>query len=155
MLAKSQMSRTNKFYPLRRRWWSCGSMPNEKTCDIATEYIEKKSAKATRSPDFWQNASAEIEQKRRQYTRLAPRRLARNSVDGGQIVYLLDSGKLGTLKFPTFWFENTSQGKFMLVYCLWTVKILCRQSCRKHQARFTPKSQARRVPGLCAYRLYK
>ncbi|RWZ79070.1 MAG: hypothetical protein EOT04_02300, partial [Candidatus Chaera renei] len=35
-------------------------------------------------------------------------------IDGGQIVYLLDGGKLGTLKFPSFWFENTSQGKFML-----------------------------------------
>jgi DNA invertase Pin-like site-specific DNA recombinase len=43
-----------------------------------------------------------------------PDRLARNSVDGGQIVYLLDTGKLQDLKFPTFWFENTPQGKFML-----------------------------------------
>ena len=43
-----------------------------------------------------------------------PDRLARNSVDGGQIVYLLDQTHLQSLKFPTFWFENTSQGKFML-----------------------------------------
>ncbi len=43
-----------------------------------------------------------------------PDRLARNSVDGGQIVYLLDCQKLKELKFPTFWFENTPQGKFML-----------------------------------------
>ena len=43
-----------------------------------------------------------------------PDRLARNSVDGGQIVYLLDQTHLTSLKFPTFWFENTSQGKFML-----------------------------------------
>mgnify|MGYP001413973308 CR=1 FL=1 len=43
-----------------------------------------------------------------------PDRLARNSVDGGQIVYLLDTGKIKDLKFPTFWFENTPQGKFML-----------------------------------------
>ncbi len=43
-----------------------------------------------------------------------PDRLARNSVDGGQIVYLLDQTHLQALKFPTFWFENTSQGKFML-----------------------------------------
>src|SRR3989338_8797085 len=41
-------------------------------------------------------------------------RLARNSIDGGQIVYLLDTGKIKDLKFPTFWFENTPQGKFML-----------------------------------------
>src|SRR3990167_11565282 len=43
-----------------------------------------------------------------------PDRLARNSIDGGQIVYLLDCEQLNALKFPTFWFENTSQGKFML-----------------------------------------
>ena len=43
-----------------------------------------------------------------------PDRLARNSVDGGKIIYLLDCGHLQALKFPTFWAENTSQGKFML-----------------------------------------
>jgi len=32
-----------------------------------------------------------------------PDRLARNSIDGGRIVYLLDIGKLLDLKFPTFW----------------------------------------------------
>ena len=42
-----------------------------------------------------------------------PDRLARNSMDGGKIVYFLDIGKLVDLKFPTFWFENTPQGKFM------------------------------------------
>ena len=43
-----------------------------------------------------------------------PDRLARNSMDGGKIIYLLDTGKLVDLKFPTFWFDNTPQGKFML-----------------------------------------
>ncbi len=43
-----------------------------------------------------------------------PDRLARNSIDGGQIIHLIDTGKLATLKFPTFWFEPTPQGKFML-----------------------------------------
>jgi len=43
-----------------------------------------------------------------------PDRLARNSIDGGKIIYLLDTGKLLNLKFPTFWFENTPQAKFML-----------------------------------------
>ena len=41
-------------------------------------------------------------------------RLARNSVDGGKIIYFLDIGKIVDLKFPTFWFDNTPQGKFML-----------------------------------------
>ena len=43
-----------------------------------------------------------------------PDRLARNSIDGGRIIYLLDTGKIKDLKFLTFWFENTPQGKFML-----------------------------------------
>ena len=43
-----------------------------------------------------------------------PDRIARNSIDGGKIIYLLDTGKLLDLKFPSFWFESTPQGKFML-----------------------------------------
>lgn len=41
-------------------------------------------------------------------------RLARNSIDGGKIIYLLDTGKLKSLKFPTYRFENSPQGKFFL-----------------------------------------
>src|SRR5688572_7157737 len=33
-----------------------------------------------------------------------PDRLARNSKDGGDIIYLLDTGELQDLKFPVFWF---------------------------------------------------
>ncbi len=40
-----------------------------------------------------------------------PDRLARNSKDGGEIIYFLDEGMLADLKFATFWFENTPQGK--------------------------------------------
>src|SRR5258708_23019284 len=43
-----------------------------------------------------------------------PDRLARNSVDGGRIIYLLDKNVIKDLKFSTFTFENNSQGKFML-----------------------------------------
>src|SRR5215470_9581632 len=43
-----------------------------------------------------------------------PDRIARNSIDGGQIIYLLDLGILKDLKFATYNFENTPQGKFML-----------------------------------------
>ncbi|MBI4158145.1 MAG: recombinase family protein [Candidatus Yanofskybacteria bacterium] len=43
-----------------------------------------------------------------------PDRLARNSVDGGKIIHFVDKGFIKALKFPTFWFEPTPQGKFML-----------------------------------------
>ena len=43
-----------------------------------------------------------------------PDRLARNSVDGGKIIHFVDRGLIHSLKFPTFWFEATPQGLFML-----------------------------------------
>ena len=41
-------------------------------------------------------------------------RLARNSIDGGRIIYAVDTTKIVSLRFPTFWFEPTPQGLFML-----------------------------------------
>ena len=42
------------------------------------------------------------------------RQLARNSVDGGKIIYLIDTGTIVDLRFPTYRFDNSAQGKFML-----------------------------------------
>ena len=43
-----------------------------------------------------------------------PDRLARNSIDGGRIIYLVDTGIIKSLKFPTFRFDNNAYGKFIL-----------------------------------------
>ena len=43
-----------------------------------------------------------------------PDRLSRNSIDSGQIIYMLDENQIIDLKFPHFWFQNTPQGKYML-----------------------------------------
>ena len=43
-----------------------------------------------------------------------PDRLARNAIDGGWILDLLDRGKLRHLRFATYTFENTPEGKMML-----------------------------------------
>ena len=43
-----------------------------------------------------------------------PDRLARNSVNGGKIIHMIDRGIIRSLKFPTFWCEPTPQGLFML-----------------------------------------
>jgi len=40
--------------------------------------------------------------------------LARNSIDDGKIIYLVDIGKIVDLRFPTYRFDNSAQGKFML-----------------------------------------
>ncbi len=36
-----------------------------------------------------------------------PNRLARNSVDGGRIIYAVDQKNIVSLRFSTFWFEPT------------------------------------------------
>ncbi len=81
--------------------------------EISAEYIEKQSAKVPGRPIF-NKMMKEIEKFGGNILAWNPDRLARNSVDGGRIIYLLDTGKLASLKFPTFWCDNTSQGKFML-----------------------------------------
>jgi len=81
---------------------------------IFEELVEKQSAKIPGRPIF--NAMVSRIERGEANGILAwhADRLARNSVDGGRIIYLLDTGKLASLKFPTLWFENTPQGKFML-----------------------------------------
>ena len=76
--------------------------------------IEKQSAKVPGRPKFGSMLKRIEAGEASGIIAWHPDRLARNSVDGGQIVYLLDQTHLQALKFPTFWFENTSQGKFML-----------------------------------------
>ncbi|KKU34926.1 MAG: Recombinase [Candidatus Beckwithbacteria bacterium GW2011_GWA2_47_25] len=49
-------------------------------------------------------------------------RLARNAVDAGQIINLLDTGRLLDLKFPTVDFQNNPSGKFMLSIAFATSK---------------------------------
>jgi site-specific DNA recombinase len=81
--------------------------------EISAEYVEKQSANIPGRPIF-NKMMKEIETFGGNILAWNPDRLARNSVDGGKVIYLLDTGKLASLKFPTFWCDNTSQGKFML-----------------------------------------
>ena len=82
--------------------------------NIIEEFIEKQSAKIPGRPIF--NAMLKKIENEEANGILAwhPDRLARNSVDGGKIIYLIDCGRIAALKFPQFWFEPTPQGKFML-----------------------------------------
>ncbi len=82
--------------------------------EIVDELIEKQSAKTPGRPVFGEMLKRIERGEANGIVAWHPDRLARNSIDGGQIVYLLDIGKLASLKFPSHWFENTPQGKFTL-----------------------------------------
>ena len=81
---------------------------------VVREFTETQTAKELGRPVF-NKMLAQIEEGRASgILAWNPDRLARNSIDGGRIIYLVDTGKIKSLKFPTFWFEATPQGKFML-----------------------------------------
>ncbi len=90
------------------------SFAREQNLEVVEEFIEKQSAKIPGRPIFGQMLKRIERGEVSGIVSWHPDRLARNSVDGGQIVYFLDTGKLASLKFPSHWFENTPQGKFSL-----------------------------------------
>ncbi len=83
--------------------------------EILKEFTEAESAKKPGREEF-AKMLAFVETSREPIGILAwhPDRLARNSVDGGKIIYLVDINRIASLRFPQFWFESTPQGKFML-----------------------------------------
>ena len=86
----------------------------EQNLDVVEEFIEKQSAKIPGRPIFGQMLKRVERGEANGIVSWHPDRLARNSIDGGQIIYLIDIGKLASMKFPSHWFENTPQGKFSL-----------------------------------------
>ena len=87
---------------------------NKEKLEIVDEFVETKTAKELGKPIFNDMLLQIKKGKIEGILAWHPDRLVWNSVDGGRIIYLIDSGKIKELKFPTFWFEPTPQGKFML-----------------------------------------
>ncbi len=86
----------------------------QESLNVIDTFIEKQSAKIPGRPIFGEMLKKIESGEATGILSWHPDRLARNSVDGGKIIYLIDCGRIAALKFPQFWFESTPQGKFML-----------------------------------------
>jgi DNA invertase Pin-like site-specific DNA recombinase len=82
--------------------------------DVVDVFVEKQTAKIPGRPVFNEMMSRMEAGEASGILAWHPDRLARNSVDGGKVIYLVDTGVIVEMKFPTFWFDPTPQGKFML-----------------------------------------
>jgi DNA invertase Pin-like site-specific DNA recombinase len=89
-------------------------LAKKENIEVVDTLVEKQTAKKPGRPIFAEMLKRIEAGEAEGILAWHPDRLARNSVDGGQIIYLVDTGIIKELKFPTFWFENTPQGKFML-----------------------------------------
>src|SRR3989344_9567425 len=70
--------------------------------EVIEEIIEKRSAKVPSRPIFNDMLKRIEAGEANGIVAWHPDRLARNSIDGGKIIYLLDTGILSALKFPQF-----------------------------------------------------
>ena len=82
--------------------------------EILSEFQESKSAKTPGRTVFGEMMTRIESGEVAGILAWHPDRLARNSIDGGRVIYAVDQEKLVSLRFPTFWFEPTPQGLFML-----------------------------------------
>ena len=90
------------------------SLALKENIEVVDIFVEKQTAKTPGRPVFNEMLLRIEANEASGILAWHPDRLARNSVDGGKIIYLLDTGKIAELKFPTFWCDTTPQGKFML-----------------------------------------
>lgn len=82
--------------------------------EIAAVFQEAKSAKRPGRPIFNEMIARIEDGEADGIIAWHPDRLSRNAVDAGVIIDLLDRGKIADLKFQTYKFENTPEGKWML-----------------------------------------
>ena len=115
---------------------------------VIEEMIEKQSAKIPGRPVF--NSMIERIEKGDCDGILAwhPDRLARNSIDGGKIIYLVDRGLIKSLKFPQFWFDPTPQGKFMLTIAFGQSKYFVDSLSENTKRGLRQKVKRGEMPGL-------
>jgi DNA invertase Pin-like site-specific DNA recombinase len=86
-------------------------LAEEQNLFVIDRFIERESAHTPGRPHFKEMMQRVEAGEASGIIAWHPDRLARNSRDSGEIIYFLDTKKITDLKFSSFWFENTAQGK--------------------------------------------
>ncbi len=89
-------------------------LARKENLEILEEFQESRSAKTPGRPVFDEMMMRVEKCEGVGILAWHPDRLARNSIDGGRIIYAVDTKKVVSLRFSTFWFQPTPQGLFML-----------------------------------------
>ncbi|MDB5358537.1 MAG: hypothetical protein JWN24_4990 [Phycisphaerales bacterium] len=82
--------------------------------EVVDVLLEKQSAKKPGRPVFNQMLDRIERGEASGILAWHPNRLARNSLDGGKVIWFVDTGTIKELHFPTYRFEPTAQGKLSL-----------------------------------------
>lgn len=90
--------------------------PNLKIVDLPPESVS--AFKPYKRPVFQQMLDMVEAGKVQGIVAWHPDRLSRNPIDAGRIIYLLDIGKLKDLKFCSYGYENTAEGKMFLQFTM-------------------------------------
>lgn len=94
----------------------CNILARAKGLNVVATFKESGSAKKPNNRPIFSQILEDIE-KNNKYDAIlsfAPDRLSRNMLEGGQLINLLDEGKLKDLQFPTHHFTNDPTGKLTL-----------------------------------------
>src|SRR5256885_1910899 len=98
---KSTDTEDRQVYSIEHQTAELRELASRKNLDIVAELTENRTAKMPGRPVF-NDMLARI--KRGEASGIiawSPDRLARNSVDGGQIIHFIDTGAIRDLQFPT------------------------------------------------------
>lgn len=113
-IRKSTDERDRQVLSIEAQLFELREFAKREGLNIVRVFEECRTAKSPGRPQFNIMLSEVEKGKAQGILAWHPDRLARNSVDGGRIVYLVDIAKIKDLRFPTFRFEPTAHGKFML-----------------------------------------
>ncbi len=111
---KSTEDEDHQIMSIEAQLFELHEFARKENLEIIEEFQESKSAKKPGREKFNEMMSKVESMNGVGILAWHPDRLARNSIDGGRVIYAVDTTKLVSLRFPTFWFEPTPQGLFML-----------------------------------------